>query len=101
MPRHSPFRHFKTSPEIIPLAVMMLIQFPLSLRNVEDFLHGRGLYIYHGTARFRWIRSRQKFASAHASVFNHFNQVRAIYSRQNFKINRAAALAEWRAFFAG
>jgi len=46
--------------------------------------------------RFRRMRSLQKFASVHASVFNHFNQERHLYSRQNFKLNRAAALAEWR-----
>jgi len=32
----NPFRYFKTSPEIVCLAVMMYIRFPLSLRNVED-----------------------------------------------------------------
>lgn len=32
----SPFCYFKTPPEIIQLAVMMYIRFPLSLRNVED-----------------------------------------------------------------
>jgi putative transposase len=42
----------------------------------------------------------QKFASIHASVHNHFNQERALYSRQNFKLNRADALAEWRGLFA-
>jgi len=47
--------------------------------------------------RFRRMRSLQKFASVHASVCNHFNQERALYSRDNFKLNRAAALAEWRA----
>ena len=46
--------------------------------------------------RFRRIRTLQKFASVHASVFNHFNQERRLSSRQNFKANRAAALAEWR-----
>lgn len=46
--------------------------------------------------RFRPKRTLQKFASIHASVQNHFNQERALYSRQNFKLNRAAALAEWR-----
>lgn len=51
--------------------------------------------------RFRWMRSWQKFASVHASVQNHFNQERALYSRQNFKLNRAAALAEWRGLFCG
>ncbi len=47
--------------------------------------------------RFRRMRSLQKFASVHASVSNHFNQERSLSSRHHFKINRAAALAEWRA----
>ena len=46
--------------------------------------------------RFRQIRSLQKFASVHDSVFNHFNQERSLSSRQIFKQTRAAALAEWR-----
>lgn len=46
--------------------------------------------------RFRRMRSLQKFASVHTSVFNHFNQERHLYSRQSFKLNRAAALAAWR-----
>jgi putative transposase len=233
MSEPSPFRHFKTSPEIIRLAVMMYVRFPLSLRNVEDLLNERGIEISHETVRFWWnrfgplfaaeirkrrvsgmrssswrwhldevfvkingelhylwravdhegevlesfvtktrdrkaalkflkktlkrhghsaefvtdlmrsygaalrelgisdlqktghwannraenshqpfrrreramlrfrkMRTLQKFASVHASVFNHFNQERALYSRQNFKANRAAALAEWRGLLA-
>lgn len=229
MTQRSPFRYFKTSPEIIRLAVMMYVRFPLSLRNVEDVLHERGIDISHESVRFWWnrfgpifaaeirkrrvkgmrssgwrwhldevfvkingrqhylwravdhegevlesfvtktrdkkaalkflkkslkrhgrakelvtdrlrsygaalkdlgisdrqetgrwrnnraenshlpfrrreramlrfrrMRSLQIFASVHASVFNHFNQERHLYSRQNFKLNRAAALAEWR-----
>lgn len=46
--------------------------------------------------RFRRMRSLQKFASVHASVSNHFNQERGLSSRDIFKANRAAALAEWR-----
>ena len=226
----NPFRYFKTSPEIIRLAVMMYVRFPLSLRNVEDLLHERGIDISHETVRFwwsrfgpifaaeirvkrarhlrawpqwqwhldemfvkiggemhylwravdhegevleayvtktrnrkaalkflrkamkrhrrpdvfvtdrlpsyraalkdvgmakrqetgRWLnnrvenshqplrrreramqrfrqtRSLQKFAAVHSSVHNHFNQERHLYSRENFKANRAAALAEWR-----
>jgi putative transposase len=46
--------------------------------------------------RFRRMRTLQKFASVHASVSNHFNQERSLYSRQDFKLNRAEALAEWR-----
>ena len=226
----NPFRYFKTSPEVIRLAVMMYIRFPLSLRQVEDLLHERGIDICHETvrawwnrfgpmfaaeirkkrsastrglpqwrwhldevfvringdiyylwravdnegeilesfvtkkrdrkaalrflkkamkrygrpevivtdrlrsyraamkeignearqatgrwlnnraenshqpfrrreramAKFRSAKSLQKFASIHSSVHNHFNQERHLYSRQNFKHNRTAALAEWR-----
>jgi putative transposase len=52
----NPFRYFKTSPEIIRLAVMMYIRFLLSLRNVEDLLHERGIDISHETVRFWWNR---------------------------------------------
>jgi putative transposase len=230
MPNPNSFRYFKTSPEIIRLAVMLYIRFPLSLRNVEDLLHERGIEISHETVRFWWnrfgpmfsadirrrrveqmrsspqwrwhldemfvringevhylwravdhegevmeafvtkrrdrkaalkflkkamrrhgspeaivtdrlrsygaalrmmgaadlqgtgrylnnraenshqplrrgeramlrfrrMRSLQTFAAVHSSVHNHFNQERHLYSRDNFKLNRAAALAEWR-----
>ena len=43
MTKHPAFRYFKTSPEVIRLAVMMYVRFPLSLRNVEDLLHERGV----------------------------------------------------------
>ena len=56
MPEHRPFRYFKTSPEIIRLAVMMYIRFPLSLRNIEDLLHERGIEISHEAVRFWWHR---------------------------------------------
>tara|TARA_B100000768_G_scaffold58250_1_gene56401 strand:- start:998 stop:1321 length:324 start_codon:yes stop_codon:yes gene_type:complete len=46
--------------------------------------------------RFRQMRSLQKFVSLHASVHDHFNQERHLHSCTNFKLNRAAALAEWR-----
>ncbi|MFN0263228.1 IS6 family transposase [Tepidamorphus sp. 3E244] len=230
----NPFRYFKTSPEIIRLAVMMYIRFPLSLRNVEDLLHERGIEISHETVRYWWnrfgpmfaaeirqrrvermrslihwrwhldevfvkingetrylwravdhegevleafvskrrdrraalkflrkllkrhgpaenivtdrlrsygaamrdlgnadrqqtgrhlnnraenshlpfrrreramtrfrrMRSLQKFAAVHSSIHNHFNQERHLYSRQKFKLNRAAALAEWQQLLA-
>ena len=46
--------------------------------------------------RFRRMRSLQKFASVHAPIYNLFNSERSLYSRPNFKVNRAAALAKWR-----
>jgi hypothetical protein len=52
MTKRAPFRYFKTSPEIIRLAVMMYVRFPLSLRNVEDLLHERAIDISHETVRF-------------------------------------------------
>ena len=57
------FRYFKTSPEIIRLAVMMYVRFPLSLRNVEDLLHERGIDVSHETVRFWWNRFGPSFAS--------------------------------------
>jgi putative transposase len=230
MTKRSPFKYFKTSPEIIRLAVMLYVRFPLSLRNVEDLLHERGIDVSHETIRFWWnrfgpmfaaeirrkrvdrmrsgthwqwhldevfvkingerhylwravdhegevlesfvtkrrdrkaalkflrktmnrygqpqvivtdklrsygaamkvignasrqvtgrwlnnraenshlpfrrreramlrfrrMRSLQKFVAVHASVYNHLNQERHLYSRPNFKMNRTAALAEWR-----
>jgi putative transposase len=37
----------------------------------------------------------QKFASIHFSVFNHFNKERRLNSRDTFRVQREAALAEW------
>ena len=42
MAKRDPFKYFKSSPEIIRLAVMLYVRFPLSLRIVEDLLHDRG-----------------------------------------------------------
>ncbi len=183
----NPFRYFNSSPEVIRLAVMMYIRYPLSLRQVEDLLFERGIDICHegethylwravdhegevlevfatkrrdrraalkflkrvmkrygrpwtivtdrlrsygaamkvigivdrqecgrwlnnraenshqplrrregAMARFRDIKTLQKFASAHASIHNHFNQDRHRNRRDVFKKNRSAALAEWR-----
>ena len=51
--------------------------------------------------RFRRMRSLQKFAAVHSSVFNHFNSDRSLSSRNVYKLNRTAALAEWRGLCAG
>ena len=47
--------------------------------------------------RFRQMKTLQKFSSVHASVHNHFNQERHLISRDAYKEQRSAALAEWRA----
>ena len=56
MTKRSPFKYFKTSPEITRLAVMMYVRYLLSLRNGEALLHERGIEIRHETARFWWNR---------------------------------------------
>ena len=62
-PAANPFRYFKTSPEIIRLAVMLYVKYPLSLRNVEDLLAERGIDIAHETIRHWWNRFGPMFAS--------------------------------------
>ncbi len=47
-------------------------------------------------ARFRDVKTLQKFAATHASIHNHFNHDRHLNRRAIFKLNRSAALAEWR-----
>lgn len=47
-------------------------------------------------AKFRDVKRLQKFTAADASIHNHFNHDRHLDSRDIFKQNRSAALAEWR-----
>ena len=83
---NNPFRYFNSSPEVIRLAVMLVIRYPLSLRQVEDILFERGIDISHETVRFWWNRfesgkgrwrgsgtfkALQKFTAVHASIHNH------------------------------
>jgi putative transposase len=63
MTKSSPFKYFKTSPEILRLAVMLYVRFPLSPRNVEDLLHERGVDVSHETVRIWWHRFGPMFAS--------------------------------------
>ena len=72
----NPFRYFKTSPEIIQLAVMMYVRFSLSLRNVEDLLHERGIDICHESVRLWVDRFGQVFAGK-------IRTKRASYMRQH------------------
>jgi putative transposase len=59
----NPFRYFNSSPEIIRLAVLMYVKYPLSLRNVEDLLAERGIDISHETVRYWWNRFGPMFAA--------------------------------------
>lgn len=59
----NPFRYFKTSPDVIRLTVMMYVRYPLSLRQVEDLLHERGVDISYETVRAWWNRFGPMFAA--------------------------------------
>ena len=60
--KNNPFRYFKTSPGIIRLPVMMVIRYPLSLRQVEQILFERGIDISHRAIRYWWNRFGLLFA---------------------------------------
>ena len=66
MTQCSPFCYLKTSPEIIRLAVMPCGRSPLSLRNVEDLLHERGIRTSRATVRF-W---RNQFGAMFEAEFH-------------------------------
>jgi putative transposase len=59
----NPFRYFNSSPEVIRLVVMMYVKYPLSLRNVEDLLHERGIDLSYETVRYWWNRFGPMFAA--------------------------------------
>ncbi len=52
----TPFHYFNSSPQVIRVAVMMYIRYPLSFMQVEDLLFERGIDICHETVRFWWNR---------------------------------------------
>lgn len=79
MTKRDPFKYFHSSPEIIRLAMMMYVRFPLSLRNVEDLLHERGVDISHETVRYWW---------------NRFGPMIAAEIRKN-RVNRMRAYSNW------
>lgn len=64
MTTQSKFKYFKASPEIIRLAVMYYVRYPLSFRQVEDILHERGIDICHETVRL-WVN---RFGAEFAKV---------------------------------
>ena len=55
MAKKNLFKYFKTSHEIIRLAVMYYVRYPLSFRQIEDILHERGIDVSHETVRF-WVK---------------------------------------------
>jgi hypothetical protein len=47
MPNPISFSYLKTSPDILQLAAIPFLRFPLSLRNVEYFIYERGVDVIH------------------------------------------------------
>ena len=54
MSKQNPLNYFKTSSDIIRLAVMYYVRHPSGYRQVEDILHERGIDICHETIRY-WV----------------------------------------------
>ncbi len=81
---HNPFRYFNSSPEVIRLAVMMYIRYPLSLRQVEDILFERGVDFCHEIVRFWWIRFSPIFAAEIRKQRVHYHQC---FSRQRWHLD--------------
>jgi len=50
--------------------------------------------------RFRQMKSLHKITLVHAALHNHFNQDRHLTSRETYKPQRSAALAEWKSLMA-
>ena len=59
----NPFRYFNSSSEIIRLAVMRYVRFPLLLRQMDDLLCEPGIDICHETVRLWWNRFGVLFAA--------------------------------------
>ena len=101
---HNPFRYFNNSSEVIRLAVMMYIRYPLSLRQVEDLLFERGIDICHETVRFWWNRFGPMFAAeirkrrVHHQSYScwrwHLDEVFVRINGQTHYLWRAVALSE-------
>ena len=60
MSKRSPFRCFKTHPEIIRLAVMLNVRFPLSLLNVDDLLLELGIVLCQSEVTYFWSEERSQ-----------------------------------------
>ena len=97
MTTQSKFKYFKTSPEIIRLAVMYYVRYPLSFRQVEDILHERGIDICHETVRL-WVNRfgaefakviRKKRVGHHSNWQWHLDEVFVKINGERFYLWRA------------
>ena len=52
--------YWTSHPEIIRLAVMLYVRFPLSLLNVDDLLHERGIVLCQSEVTYFWSEERSQ-----------------------------------------
>ena len=71
--------------------MLLYVKYPLSLRNVEDLLHERGIDISHETVRYWWNRFGPMFAGdirrQRVSCMRGFRQWRWHLDEMYVKIN--------------
>lgn len=97
MSKRSPFKYFKTSPDVIKLAMMYYVRYPLCLRQVEDILHERGIDITHETIRFWWNlfgpmfakEIRHQHSGSHSNWRWHIDEVFVKINGERFYLWRA------------
>ena len=111
-----PFSWFDSSPEVIRLVVLstsntrrpfVTIQAKSRQAKVGRWKNDRAENSHlpfrrreRAMARFRRMKTLQKFSSVHAQVQNHFSQERHLVSSDAYNQRRSAALAEWRSVMA-
>ena len=66
------------------------------LNNRAENFHQPLRHRESAMAKFRDMKTHQKFAAAHASIHNYFNKDGHLNRHAIFKQNRAAVLTEWR-----
>jgi len=78
----NPFRYFNSSPDVVHLAVMVYIRYPLSLGQIEDIMFERGIDIGHKTMRFWWNRFGPMFAAEIRTLANRCLRVSVCCSKR-------------------
>ncbi len=76
---------------------MLYIRFSLSLRNVEDLLHERGIEIYHETVRFWWNRFGPMFGE-HCPWKSRIGREQSDAAWQRLSVSLEANGLGWRRF---
>ena len=103
----NPFRYFNSSPEVIRLAVMMYVRYPLSLRQVGDVLIAQGNLAAALKSYQDGLAIRDRLAKADPSnvlwqrdlAVNH-SRLAAVFARQGEALDALDALREGRAIIA-